>query len=182
MIKPVLLFVILLSLLPQLCFADAKVNGLLTIEQGGGIQFPDGILNSAGGVTGPQGPPGPQGDKGDPGVQGNPGPTSIAACPAGMTKVDLAHSTVCYNAGVNASWDVADNYCDLNFRASICTLQEWRDVVCRAGLANPGRSWTATPTGGATFATIAGCAGDSIATAAYTTLLQGPCCLSWPKY
>lgn len=173
MIKPVLLFVILLSALPQLCFADAKVNGLLTIEPGGGISFSDGILNSAGGVTGPQGPPGPQGD---------PGPTSIAVCPADMTKVDLVFSTVCYNSGVVASWDAADNFCDASYRARICTLQEWRDVVCRAGVANPGRSWTATPTGAATFATIAGCTGESISTAVYTTSLNGPCCLSWSKY
>lgn len=182
MIKPVLLSALFLSALPQFCFADAKVNGLLTIEPGGGISFSDGILNSAGGVTGPQGPPGPQGDKGDPGVQGNPGPTSIAACPADMTKIDLVYSTVCYNSGTLANWDAADNFCDANYRARICTLQEWRDVVCRAGVANPGRSWTATPSGSSTFATIAGCTGDSISTAVYTTSLNGPCCLSWPRY
>lgn len=117
-----------------------------------------------------------------PGPQGPPGPTSVANCPSGMTRVDLPASTLCYNAGPTANWDQADNYCDASFRAPICTLPQWRAIVCRAGLTNPGNSWTTTPTGTATYATIGGCSSESVSSAHYTSMRVGPCCLEWMKY
>jgi hypothetical protein len=179
MLKPILMACLFLGALPNLSFADAKVSGLLYIEQGGGVSFPDGILSSANGVTGPTGP---QGVKGDSGPQGIPGPTSIGSCPSGMTRIDLQWITVCYAPGILASWDQADDFCDMNFRARICTLQEWRDVVCRAGIPNPGSSWTQSPTGAGIFATISACGGANVSTSASTSLLHGPCCVSWPRY
>jgi hypothetical protein len=60
----------LVSMSPIQSFADVKVNGYVNIEQGGGIAFPDGILNSAKGITGPIGPQGVAGPQGDTGQQG----------------------------------------------------------------------------------------------------------------
>lgn len=147
-----------------------------------GPQGPPGIQGVQG-VQGVQGQPGPAGPAGVQGPQGFPGPTSVATCPAGMLRVDLPRSTICYERGIVANWDAADNNCDANFRATLCTLQEWREVVCRAGVANPGRSWLSAPVGAGTYATISACTSDGVSTAFFTTpSVTGPCCLSYPRY
>ena len=68
----------------------------------------------------------------------------------GMQRIDLPLSTLCYVAGTStANWLNADDFCFANFRASLCTLTQWRLAVCRAGASTPGRTWTATPSGSA---------------------------------
>ena len=99
-----------------------------------------------------------------------------------MTRVDTATSTICFHAGTLGTWDNADAFCDATYRAPLCTLTQWRDVVCRGGVSNPGRSWTASPTGTSTYATVQACTSDAVTTAIYTTQLQGPCCLQYMKY
>lgn len=99
-----------------------------------------------------------------------------------MTRLDLLHSVICFHAGITATWDTADNFCDASFRAPVCSLTQWREAVCFAGQTNPGRSWTTSPTGTGTYATVQGCNSESVTTAVYTTQLQGPCCLQYMKY
>ena len=100
-----------------------------------------------------------------------------------MQRIEFARSTVCYEKGVIANWDNADTNCDNQFRARICSLQQWRAIVCRAGVQNPGRSWTSETSGAAAFTTIAGCTGDSLSSNFYTTQgIIGPCCLEYMKY
>lgn len=100
-----------------------------------------------------------------------------------MTQVDFARSTICWNAGVVATWDTADNFCDSNFQAHLCSLAQWRAVVCRAGVLNPGRSWLADVTGTSSYATVAGCTSDSVGTALFNQqAVTGPCCHEWMKY
>jgi len=72
---------------PSQSMADAKLSGFLNIQQGGGIAFPDGILNSSKGMTGPIGP------------QGIPGPQGVAG-PAGSISVPLNLSGTLDNVGV----------------------------------------------------------------------------------
>lgn len=112
------------------------------------------------------------------------GPSSVAACPAGMTKVDTAYSTLCFASGSAnpSSWDQADAYCDNTYRASLCTHAQWRKAVCQAGLQNPGSSWLIDVAGAGLLATVAGCAGSNVGASSPTTQLRGPCCLEWPKY
>jgi hypothetical protein len=115
---------------------------------------------------------------------GPPGPSSIATCPAGMTKVEFATFTICYHTGIMGAgtWDQASQFCYDSFRAPLCSVQQWRFLVCQNGTANPGSSWIGTSTGLATFATISGCTGESVGSAAYSTQRAGPCCLEWMKY
>jgi hypothetical protein len=122
--------------------------------------------------TGPPGPPGPA------------GPSSIANCPGGMTKIELATSTICYYAGTGSggTWDQSSQFCYDSFRAPLCSAQQWRFAVCQGGLPNPGRSWIGTITGTGTFATLAGCTGESAGSAFYSNQFAGPCCLEWMKY
>jgi hypothetical protein len=86
-----------------------------------------------------------------------------------MTRVDTARSTICFGTGITATWDNANAYCDANYRAPVCSLTQWRDVVCYSGLPNPGRSWTTSPTGAGTYATVAGCTSDSLASTVSTS-------------
>ena len=82
MFRNILMSLMLFSmvvLIPNQSMADVKVNGYLNIEQGGGIIFPDGILNSSQGFAGPIGPTGPQGVKGDTGPQGPAGQVTLDA-------------------------------------------------------------------------------------------------------
>lgn len=120
--------------------------------------------------------------QGEAGPPGPPGPTSVASCPDGMIAVDRITSTLCYHAGSLGNWDQADAFCAAQFRADVCTLQQWRAAVCDAGLPNPGASWTAQIAGTATFATVSGCSGEQVATATYTLSRMGPCCLEWMNY
>jgi hypothetical protein len=177
-------------------FRASSLDGAATIA---GTQIAGSITTATipvaqviGALPGPPGPPGIQGVQGIQGlqgvpgvqgIQGVPGPTSIASCPVGMTRVDLPHSTICYERGIVSSWDNADTNCANNFGAGICNLQQWRDVICRAGVANPGRTWLSTPTGAGTYATVSGCTSDSLASSFYTSAaVTGTCCLSYPKY
>jgi hypothetical protein len=122
------------------------------------------------------------GNEGPPGPPGPPGPVSIAACPAGMTRIDGAHSTLCYASGTTANWDTAEQFCRAQFAAGLCTLTQWRTAICIAGLPNPGRSWLPDVAGVATLGNVASCSGDGLGTSAYTTTLAGPCCLEWMSY
>lgn len=99
-----------------------------------------------------------------------------------MQRIEFARSTICYEKGIVNSWDNADNNCDTQFRARICTLHQWRAVMCRAGLQSPGRSWTAEGSG-TSFTTISNCSSDSLTTNFYTSQgIIGPCCLEYMKY
>lgn len=99
-----------------------------------------------------------------------------------MTTVEDVFSTLCYHAGITATWDTADDSCYSNFHASLCTLRQWRLAICRAGIASPGASWTHDVAGASTFARVSACTSDGVDTAVYTTMLKGPCCLEWMKY
>ncbi len=124
-----------------------------------------------------------KGEPGDAGAQGPPGPTSIATCPPGMTRVERQYSTICYSAGTSGSFETADSFCATQFHASLCTLSQWRAVVCRVGIANPGRSWLPNSTGVGSFATVLNCSSDSVSTAVSSSnAFVGPCCLEWMKY
>jgi hypothetical protein len=138
-------------------------------------QFYTGISASGAAICAP----GPQGPQGPPGP---PGPTSIASCPAGMTKLDFQNSTLCWAVGPTFNWNQADDFCDQVYRGNICTLLQWRMAVCRAGTANPGRSWTPTATGTATFSTVAGCSAESVSSFSYSTFQATTCCLEWMRY
>ncbi len=120
--------------------------------------------------------------QGEAGPPGPPGPTSVASCPNGMVTIDRVTSTLCYHAGSLGTWDQADAFCSAQFRADVCTLEQWRAAVCEAGLPNPGASWTPQIAGTATFATVSGCSGEQVSTAAYTLSRMGPCCLEWMSY
>lgn len=124
-----------------------------------------------------------------PGPPGPPGPTSVANCPGGMTRIELPHSTLCYHEGNStlSDWDTADGYCFDQFQTGMCTLNQWRAAICRAGAGDPGRSWLADVAGRAAdgtpaFATISGCTGESVGESSYPTALRGPCCQEWPRY
>jgi hypothetical protein len=130
----------------------------------------DGAVTCAPGPAGPIGPPGPA------------GPTSIASCPSGMTQINLQYSTLCYAVAPQATWDAADQRCFDSFRSGLCSLEQWRMAVCRAGLPNPGRSWTPTPTGTAVFSTVAGCTSDSISSLGASTQQVTTCCIEWMRY
>jgi len=106
------------------------------------------------------------------------GPT----CPAGMTSLGMPHATLCYASGPVASWDAASNFCDAQFRARICSVQQWRDVVCGAGLPNPGLSWTDSITGSSSFGVVSGCTLDSITSRSGFQPSATACCLEWPRY
>ncbi len=154
--------------------------------------IPPGTLVGAPGPTGPTGPMGPTGAAGPAGPigptgatgpQGPPGPSTPPACPVGMLRIDGPLGVICWEQGIQSTWDNADNYCSQQYRAPICSLAQWRDVVCREGVANPGRSWTSTATGAGTYSTVASCTSDSLLSTAYTTAtITGPCCLQWMRY
>ena len=108
--------------------------------------------------------------------------TVVQSCPVGMTRVDLSHSTVCYATGPISNWDQASAYCSNQFRARICSVQQWHDVVCNAGLLSPGTSWTDAITGSGSFGVVSGCTGDSISSSIYTSQRATPCCLEWMHY
>ena len=106
----------------------------------------------------------------------------VASCPAGMSRIDLPRSTLCYASGPIANWDAASTYCSGQFRARICSFQQWRDAICRAGVNNPGASWTDAIAGAATMGVVSGCTGDSVSSNIYTSQRVTTCCLEWPRY
>ncbi len=105
-----------------------------------------------------------------------------ASCPGGMTRIELPHSVVCYASGPSASWESASSYCFDQFRARLCSLQQWRDAVCRAGIANPGASWTDDVTGAASFGTVAACTSDGVSSSSASALRVTVCCQEWARY
>ena len=162
----------------------AGPQGSIGATGSAGPQGATGATGSAGpqGATGATGATGSAGPQGSQGPQGVPGPTSIGDCPPAMVELQLAHSTLCFGTGPAATWDVAETRCDDFYRASTCTITQWRIAVCRFGVANPGRSWTPTPTGTGQFATISGCSYEQVSTAFGSTQLATTCCLEWPVY
>jgi hypothetical protein len=99
-----------------------------------------------------------------------------------MTRVDLPYKTICWHVGQFTTFPAASNFCDDAFRADVCTLAQWRAAVCRGGVQNPGRSWVNAPTAPARLAIIADCGFDGLSDLPYTSQVQGPCCLEWPRY
>lgn len=136
------------------------------------------------GPQGIQGAQGAQGSVGPQGPQGSPGPSAVAACPAGMTPLDLPHSRLCFHSGVPnpANYDTADQFCFNNFRANVCTVNQWRTAVCRGGVTSPGSSWTSDVAGAGQMAVVATCAASDITSSLVSTQRAGPCCVEWMRY
>jgi hypothetical protein len=107
---------------------------------------------------------------------------NVETCPAGMSRIVLTHTIVCYATGPTGTWDQASSSCSDSYGARICSLQQWRDVVCRAGVANPGASWTDSITGSATAGVVSGCTGENFASAQYTSQRATACCAEWARY
>lgn len=95
--KIYLLIFCFLMMVPQSVFADAKINGFLTIEEGGGITFKDGTLNSAQGITGPIGPQGAKGDTGPQGPPGSPGQVTLSTICSAISTGNAAIPDFCNN-------------------------------------------------------------------------------------
>ncbi|KAB2887575.1 MAG: hypothetical protein F9K40_21270 [Kofleriaceae bacterium] len=98
-----------------------------------------------------------------------------------MTRIDLPTKTLCWHPGRFVTFPNADAFCG-ELRAQICTLAQWRAAVCMAGVQNPGRSWTYHPTGQGGFAIIGNCSLDSMSDLHWSSQVQGPCCVEWPRY
>jgi hypothetical protein len=107
---------------------------------------------------------------------------NVETCPAGMTRASLAHTIICYASGPVGSWDQASNFCSDSYGARICSLQQWRDLVCRVGVTNPGASWTDSITGSGTAGVVSGCSGENFASAQYTSQRVITCCAEWARY
>jgi hypothetical protein len=99
-----------------------------------------------------------------------------------MIEIGLPYTTLCFAVGPQLSWDSADNRCFDEHRANMCTLAQWRTAVCKAGVSNPGRSWTPTPMANGSFAAVSGCSFEQITSIGATALLTTTCCLEWPVY
>ncbi len=153
-------------------------TGLTGATGATGMQGPAGPA----GATGAAGQQGPQGPKGDQGDQGDPGPVSIASCPADMIQIETPHSTLCWHPGTSGTWTSTDDYCDLHFRARLCTLAQWRTAVCRSLRPNPGRSFLNDVAGTGSYAVVGGCAASDVVALSGTSQVQGPCCLEWQRY
>jgi len=108
--------------------------------------------------------------------------SDVETCPSGMTRIGMPHTTLCYASGPVSSWDQASNFCSDSYRARICSLQQWRDAICRAGVANPGASWTDSITGTASAGVVSGCSGATFSSAQYTSQRVATCSAEWPRY
>lgn len=106
----------------------------------------------------------------------------VQSCPSGMTRVDLVHTILCRASGPTGTWDQATNYCWDNYRAHLCSPQQWRDAVCLGGLPNPGASWTSAQTGTSTAGAIAACTTDGFASISTASQRIANCCLEWSRY
>lgn len=106
----------------------------------------------------------------------------VSSCPSGMTRIDMPHAILCFASGPSASWDSASNFCSAQYAARICSLQQWRDAVCQAGVANPGTSWTDAVTGAASFGIVSACSSDGISASSASTPRVTVCCQEWPRY
>lgn len=103
-------------------------------------------------------------------------------CPAGMTSIALAHSTLCYATGPISVWAQASAYCSDQFRARLCSVQQWRDAICAAGLTNPGASWTGDVSGTSSFGVVSGCSPEQVTSSAFSVQRVATCCLEWARY
>lgn len=106
----------------------------------------------------------------------------IESCPAGMSRIDMPRTTLCYATGPIASWNQASAHCSDQFRARLCSVQQWRDAICSAGLPNPGASWTDAITGTAAVGVISGCSAENFSSTTYTSQRATTCCAEWPRY
>ena len=106
----------------------------------------------------------------------------VPTCPSGMTRLELTHTILCFDDGIQGTHDQTQQFCDAQYRARLCSLDQWYDAICIAGEPSPGRSWTNDITGAAAFGSVATCSGESVASSSYTLQLRGPCCLEYPRY
>lgn len=106
----------------------------------------------------------------------------VASCPPGMTRIDLPHAILCRANGPVSAWDQAASHCWDNYRAHLCSPQQWRDAVCFAGQTSPGASWTNAQTGTTTAGAIAACTTDGFASIATSSQRVAACCAEWPRY
>lgn len=107
---------------------------------------------------------------------------AVPNCPSGMSRVELPFSILCHANAPTSTWTNSSDYCDAQFRARLCSLQQWRDLVCRAGVPSPGASWTDDITGTAAFGVVSGCTTDAISSSSAITQRAAICCLEWPRY
>lgn len=105
-----------------------------------------------------------------------------SSCPVGMTRIELPHAVLCYAVGPSASWSSASDFCSAQYAARLCDLQQWRDLVCRAGIPSPGASWTDDITGVASFGVVSGCTSDAVSTSSASSQRATVCCQEWPRY
>jgi hypothetical protein len=108
--------------------------------------------------------------------------SDVETCPSGMSRIGLPHTTLCYASGPLGSWDQASSFCSDSYGARLCSIQQWRDAICRAGVANPGASWTDSITGSASAGVVSGCSGESFASAQYASQRVAACCAEWARY
>jgi hypothetical protein len=157
-------------------------------------------LTGAAGAAGPQGPVGPAGAVGATGAQGPQGltgaagpagpagPTSIAACPAGFTTVNLARSTLCvFRDAFTNNWGSGVNFCNgFAQGAEMCTHQQIRRACNLGGMALVANTWLADRIADDTVAYVNGadCNNfDGSSDAGPGTTRSGQyCCLEWMKY
>lgn len=157
-----------------------------------GPMGPAGPVGPAGpaGAQGAQGLQGPAGPTGPQGPQGIPGPTSIAACPAGYTTVNLLRSTLCIRREVfTTTWAGAQDRCNnVLSGGELCTYAQVRRSCANGGPQPIGgggnTSWLADRVADdeSTITNGPDCANfDTTA----NTLNNQPamyCCLEWMKY
>ncbi len=106
----------------------------------------------------------------------------VETCPSGMTRIARAHTTLCYASGPVGSWDQVSTYCSNAYGARICSVQQWRDAICLAGLPNPGASWTDSITGTSAAVVVSGCSADTFSSTPATSPRTAACCAEWPRY
>lgn len=144
-----------------------------------GVQGIQGLKGDAGA----KGDPGSQGVQGIQGVQGPAGPSSIDRCPAGMAQVDLGYSKVCFVIGVIDSFNAADQFCADSYKAPLCTLAQWRALVCRAGAISATDTWINSIGGSGAFGVARACTGsDQVSVDVWNSKHTGVCCLEWMNY
>jgi len=147
---------------------------------------PQGIAGPAG-SQGPQGLQGATGPTGPQGPQGIPGPTSIGACPAGYTTVNLLRSTLCVRREVfTTTWVGAQDRCNnVNSGGQLCTYAQLRRACANGGPAPIGGGWLADRTADdeAVITNGGDCNNfDGTSGALNQTQTAMYCCLEWMKY
>jgi hypothetical protein len=150
---------------------------------------PQGVQGVKGdkGDVGAQGPAGVQGPAGPQGPQGIPGPTSIAACPAGYTKLEYTRSTLCIRNVVSAAnWNTAAAACyNLNSGGSLCRHEQVRRACNISNLALAQPRWLADRVADddAVHTNSTACDNfDGTADGNGTNLAGFYCCLEYMKY